>query len=60
MVAVVTALQQQLGGWGVGSTNAPEERLDVAFTVNTNVMTKVVTTILQNTKQFATIEPAPV
>jgi hypothetical protein len=26
------------------------------FMVNTNVMTKVVTTILQNTMQFATIE----
>jgi hypothetical protein len=41
----------------LGARNAPEKENAVsAFMINNNVMTKVVTTILQNTNQFPTIE----
>jgi hypothetical protein len=57
-VAVVQPLQQQLRGlMASGARNAPEkENAMSTFMINTNVMTRVVTTILQNTNHFATIE----
>jgi hypothetical protein len=57
-VAVVQPLQQQLRGlMASGARNAPEkENAMSAFMINTNVMTKVVTTILQNSNRLSTIQ----